>query len=291
MTGLLRPALRTYARRMGYDIEAPYGPRIETTVRVATWNVWARYGPWEARETAIVSELAGCDADLLVLVEAWETADDSQAERLKAKLGLPHSAFREAGTDRDFRSGTAILSRWPIVRTGGRRLGEREGWDAGQALHTRIAGPRGEIDLFGVMLGWRLNHSAERQRQVRDLAAYVREVADSSLAVVLCGDFNADADSDEIRMLTGRTSVAAPGLVFYDAWEMAGDGSKGHTWVNTNPWAAPVLFPERRLDYVFSAWPRKGGVGHPVRCELLGTEASDGVYASDHYGVLAELRY
>ncbi|GAA2402663.1 hypothetical protein GCM10010191_07760 [Actinomadura vinacea] len=31
--------------------------------------------------------------------------------------------------------------------------------------------------------------------------------------------------------------------------------------------------------------------GHPVHCELLGTEPVDGVIASDHYGVLADLRY
>ena len=46
-----------------------------------------------------------------------------------------------------------------------------------------------------------------------------------------------------------------------------------------------------RFDYVFSAWPRAFAVGHPVGCRLLGTEPTDGVYASDHYGVVADLRY
>ncbi|MFD0472968.1 endonuclease/exonuclease/phosphatase family protein [Nonomuraea thailandensis] len=90
------------------------------------------------------------------------------------------------------------------------------------------------------------------------------------------------------RMLTGRSATSVPGLVFYDAWEVAGDGGPGHTWSNANPWARPALYPDRRFDYVLSAWPRAGGAGHPVRCEVVGDGPEP---ASDHYGVLAELRY
>lgn len=276
---------------MGYDIESPYGPRIETTLRVATWNVWERYGPWQEREPAIIATLAAHGPDLVVLTEAWESDDDGQAERLKGKLGLPYDAFRGSVTDAGTMSGSAVMSRWPITRSEGRRLGDLAGWDAGQAHFTLIDGPRGPVQLFAVVLGWRLDHSADRQRQVRDLGVYIRKVTESGPPIVVCGDFNADPDSDEIRMLTGRTSVAARGLVFYDAWQTAGDGTPGYTWVNANPWAAPVLWPDRRLDYVFSAWPRKGGAGHPVHCEVFGTEPAGGIIPSDHYGVVADLRY
>lgn len=46
-----------------------------------------------------------------------------------------------------------------------------------------------------------------------------------------------------------------------------------------------------RIDHVLSAWPRRGGAGHPVHCEVIGDEPVGGVVASDHYGVLADLRY
>ncbi|MEV6867766.1 hypothetical protein AB0M44_43115 [Streptosporangium subroseum] len=42
---------------------------------------------------------------------------------------------------------------------------------------------------------------------------------------------------------------------------------------------------------MLSAWPRRGGAGHPVHCEVIGDEPVGGVVASDHYGVLADLRY
>ena len=101
----------------------------------------------------------------------------------------------------------------------------------------------------------------------------------------------AGPDSDEIRMLTGRSATAAPGMVFYDAWEVAGDGSPGFTWSNRNPMAAVGLYPDRRFDYILSAWPRRGGVGHPTRCSLLGVRAPGEQQVSDHYGLAADLRY
>ncbi|WP_396449068.1 endonuclease/exonuclease/phosphatase family protein [Actinomadura sp.] len=278
---------------MTYDIEEPYGPLIETTVRVASWNVWDRYGPWADREAAIAAVLRDAAPDIAVLVEAWEDGGDSQAARLGAALGLPHAVFRggDSGAPAGGRSGIAVLSRWPLGRTGERRLGERAGAGGGLAVHARADGPRGALHVFGAALGWKLNHSAERQEQVRGLGAFVRETTGRDAPVVVAGDFNADPDSDEIRMLTGRAAVAAPGVVFYDAWAAAGDGTPGHTWSAANPWTRPVLWPDRRIDYIFSAWPRAGGAGHPVRCALLGDRPVGGVVPSDHYGVVADLRY
>jgi hypothetical protein len=36
-----------------------YGPLIETTLRIVTWNIWGRYGPWLEREAAIVATCPG----------------------------------------------------------------------------------------------------------------------------------------------------------------------------------------------------------------------------------------
>jgi steroid delta-isomerase-like uncharacterized protein len=82
---------------------------------------------------------------------------------------------------------------------------------------------------------------------------------------IVAGDFNAPSDSDEIRLLTGRRPPHAPGWVFLDAWETAGDGSPGYTVTKSNPNSAPLLLPNLRWDYIFVRWPsgRPGGIGHP----------------------------
>ena len=108
------------------------------------------------------------------------------------------------------------------------------------------------------MDAWWFDESQARQDAVRELLSHARQAQDKQVPLIICGDFNADPDSDEIRMLTGRTTAPAPG---------------------------------RRIDYIFSATPRPGGAGHPLHSALLGTHPVNSTYPSDNYAVHADLRY
>jgi endonuclease/exonuclease/phosphatase family metal-dependent hydrolase len=161
-----------------------------------------------------------------------------------------------------------------------------------RAHYARIAGPRGPVDVYGVVMdAWWFDQSGARQDAVRDLLVHAHGIQDERIPLMVCGDLNADPDSDEIRMLRGRTAAPAPGLSFYDAWEATGTDDAGHTWSNSDPWARQLLWPNRRIDYIFTAAPRRGGAGHPVSARLLGTRPVDGVQPSDHFAVQADLRY
>jgi endonuclease/exonuclease/phosphatase family metal-dependent hydrolase len=277
---------------VSFDPYAPYGDLVESTVRVVTWNVWGRYGPdWETRQTALEAALAEAEPDVICLVEAWRQGQTSQPERIARRLGRPHHHFVGDWQQEDWVSGIGLVSRWPMSKPRRRALRSDDGQEAGQAVHVAVDGERGSLQLFAAMLDYPLHASAVRQAQVKQLVHFVQEAGSPRDADIVCGDFNAGPDSDEIRMLTGRSAVASPGTVFYDSWELAGDGSPGYTWSNRNPLAAIGLYPDRRFDYIFSAWPRRGGVGHPVHAALLGTASADGNQISDHYGLLADLRY
>jgi endonuclease/exonuclease/phosphatase family metal-dependent hydrolase len=150
----------------------------------------------------------------------------------------------------------------------------------------------GPIQVYGlVMDAWWFDESQARQDAVRELLTRVGQAQDKRALLIICGDFNTDPDSDEIRMMTGRTTAPVPGLSFYDAWEVAGSPAPGHTWSNDNPHATQLLWPDRRIDYIFSANPRPGGAGHPRDTTLLGTGPAGGTYPSDHYAVQSDLRY
>ena len=56
----------------------------------------------------------------------------------------------------------------------------------------------------------------------------------------------------------------------------------------TAPNAAEVA---RRIDYVMVAAPKAGGCGHPVSIEIVGNAPIDDMWGSDHYGLVADLRY
>lgn len=277
---------------MNFDPYAPYGPVIESTVRVVTWNVWGRYGAEREKRQAVLEEtLAETGPDLICLIEAWSQDGSTQPGRIAERLGLAHHQFVGDWRQEDWVSGIGLVSRWPMSDLLRRPLRSADGAAAGQAVHVTVAGDRGPIHLFAVMLDYPLDASGRRQEQVRQLVEFITETVSPRDLVVVAGDFNAGPDSDEIRMLTGRSAPAVPGAVFYDAWEMAGDGSPGISWSNANPLAALCLFPDRRMDYILSAWPRRGGAGHPVNCSLLGVRAPGEQQISDHYGVVADLRY
>jgi endonuclease/exonuclease/phosphatase family metal-dependent hydrolase len=275
---------------VAFDPNAPYGPLVESTVRIVTWNVWGRHGDADRRESDLEAVLTSVQPDVVCLVETWATEQATQPERIARRLGMGHSTFAGGWQQDGWSSGIGLASSWPILTQEHRPL-PSAGDHEGAALFCAIDGPRGPLHVFVAVLDYPLGASARRQAQVRDLCAFVDEVSNARAVTVVCGDFNAPPDSDEIRMLTGRSAVPVPGLVFYDAWELAGDGSAGITWSNENALAAIGCYPDRRFDYVLSAWPRLGAAGHPVRCERLGVGGVDGNEISDHYGVLAELRY
>ena len=153
-----------------------YGPLVETHVRIATWNIWARYGPWEERAPVIESTLREIDADIVGLQEVWDDGTRNQARELATALGYEAAVWAPNLTFPDgVQAGNAVISRWPIARHEVRLL-PREGAgardDEGEerlALFAEIDGPRGPIQVFCAHLSWRDDHSAVRQEQVRAL--------------------------------------------------------------------------------------------------------------------------
>jgi endonuclease/exonuclease/phosphatase family metal-dependent hydrolase len=272
------------------DTDTSFGSLVESTVRVVTWNLWWRFGPWEARLPAIVETLRRVDPDVVCLQEVWSADGRSSAAVVADALG--HDRVEAVGVDLDgIGFGNAVTSRWPIVDHDIRALpSPPEHEEYRTVLRADVDGPRGPMQVFCTHLHWRADHSAVRQDQVREVCRFVAGSPDRSFPAVLAGDLNADPDSDEIRMLVGKAAVPEPPLVFWDAWTVGGSGP-GHTWSNANPWARDWLEPERRLDYVLTGFPKEGGRGHCVEAALVGTEPVDGVVPSDHYGVRADLRY
>jgi len=270
-------------------------PRVETTVRVLTWNVWWRFGPWEARQPAILDTLRRIDADIICLQEVWETREgESQPRALAEALGYQHVAA--SGLDLELAPesmGNAVLSRWPITAGRAGALPAPKGLDELRTiLRADIDGPRGRLEVFCTHLNWRLDQSHVRQQQVAAACEFVASTRDGrSYPPILCGDFNAEPDAAEIRLLCGHAAVPVEKLVFLDAWRVAGDGGPGWTWSRLNPFTASDPEPDRRIDYVFVGYPGEGARGEVISARVEGVEPVDNVYPSDHYAVCAELRY
>jgi endonuclease/exonuclease/phosphatase family metal-dependent hydrolase len=126
-----------------------------------------------------------------------------------------------------------------------------------------------------------------RLEEARKTLEFIDRVAGQA-PVILMGDFNAVANSDEIALLRAAR--------FRDAYAEQGD-PPGYTWdgtVNANIQLQKRTFPEdfwlepkqQRIDYIFFRGP-----GLEVKkAEVVLDSPGGGLYPSDHFGVMADFQ-
>ncbi|MGV9450257.1 endonuclease/exonuclease/phosphatase family protein [Streptomyces sp. NPDC003635] len=247
-------------------------------MRVVTWNLWWRFGPWRERQKAIRSVLRDLRPDLVGLQEVWAADGENLAEWLAGELGLhwtwaaspaPERWRRRIG-DAPVDIGNAVLSRWPVQATEVLRLPAPGELDDGRlALYART----GPVSFVTAHLTSAPNASAVRRRQVEALAGFARRDG----ATIVTGDFNAEPDSPELCLFAGD---------FRDAWAEAADpAAPAATW-DWDPGLPYRRGPRRgaRIDYV-----RLGGPVSARAVRRAGDRPVDGVWPSDHAAVVADL--
>ena len=261
------------------------------TLSVLTWNLWWRFGPWEERLPAIVETVRRLDPDIAALQEVWVADGTSSAQVIAEALGYHVTVAHRLELD-GVGFGNAVISRWPIVETDMVPLpGPTVGHDEERLVLLAVVDtPHDPVQVYSTHLNWRHDHSAVRQAQVGELCRMVADHRPREYPPIVCGDFNAEPHSDEIRMLTGQAAVPVEGLVFRDAWTASDAEGPGWTWANENPYAKVEHEQQRRIDYVLTGWRRNDGRGAPLSCRVVGNRPVESTWPSDHYGVLAELQ-
>jgi endonuclease/exonuclease/phosphatase family metal-dependent hydrolase len=286
----------------------------ENELRVVQLNIGSLLEPgWTERRSEIVTWLDELAPDIVCLQEVWEDAHHANTAAWVAEHAdvAWHLAFGGAPfdaalwADDSMRFGSAVLSRWPIDHQQYVALPtapDPDPWPhqiPWELLHVRTAG----LDVFSTHLASAPPHGRHRKVQVLAVDEYVRSVRDDldtvqgmgrlrdAMPAVLCGDFNAEPDSDEIRFLTSLAVLDDRTTFWQDAWRMAGDGP-GYTqdW-RTNRIADAMNINRKRIDYVFVGDPfqRRGNAGRILSAELAFHEPRTGVTASDHAGLVVDI--
>lgn len=259
-------------------------------IRVATWNVWWRFGDWAARRPAIVSTVRDCNADILCLQEAWSVAGSTIGD----DLGYPYQLWapsprsqrwqRRLG-DESIEIGELILSRWPITHSAIAELPSHEDDEGRLVALAQIATADGPVIALTTHLASPAHLSTLRCAQVEAIWQVI--AAHDHLerrALVLTGDFNAEADSDEIRKLCGhKTAPVIERRLLLDAWLWAApELGQGNTWSRENGHIASTGSPSARIDYVFVEAVSGIRVDEVSR---FGDWPVSGTWPSDHFGV------
>jgi endonuclease/exonuclease/phosphatase family metal-dependent hydrolase len=270
-------------------------------LKVLTLNVWNTEG--DPRRTGLINrELRRLAPDLVALQEVVRTPKRDQLAELLDGLDLQvtHQADIQAEPPpfADRYGGAAIATQRPhrLVEVLDQRVADAPDtpW---ATLAARVdLGALGELLFIGTTGAWRPAAAAARERQARaldDLAARHGQ----GLPTILAGDFNAGPEDSSLRYLTGRQALGGHSTFWNDAWEIAGEGP-GYTWTCENPNAAAgarQIFGrsgvQRRFDYLLVSPPNPKAKAtiEVVSVQRVFDRPVDGVWLSDHCGVMAEI--
>jgi endonuclease/exonuclease/phosphatase family metal-dependent hydrolase len=282
-------------------------------VRVVTLNFWGTEPPLDRRIALAVRQLKQLDPDVVCLQEArpldgvsGRTTADVLAEQLGMTAHYATSCAWKAGDYEGLgagQEGLAILSKATPLATQRLELPHARVAETRQLLSVQLPTGSDPVWVHTTHLHYRLDDGVAREAQVLAIDAALRALGrdKTSAPQILCGDFNATPDSDEMRFLRGLTTLDGKRTHFQDAWLrhhrecQRGDGpAQGITWSSENELTRPLrsLDIDRRIDYVYVTSRKKDGRAtiHDCRVALTEREEPGGICASDHYAVVADVQ-
>ena len=274
----------------------------DATLRLVTINFWGIEPPLETRLALARRQLGDLDPDVVGMQEVRPLDGRSgrtTADALADALGF-HRLYEVAleWRDGDFfpghpggQEGLAILSRYPILEHRVTRLPEPRPTEKRILLSAAVDTPSGPVWCHTTHLHYRLADGVAREKQVLAIDRVIQSIQ-TDAPQLLCGDFNATPDHDEIRFLRGLTTLEGRRTHYQDAFLRIHPAEPGHTWSSENEHTRPLrsLDIDRRIDFVFVTTRDKDGRGTVRDSRVVLAEREQGVAASDHFGVLAEVQ-
>jgi endonuclease/exonuclease/phosphatase family metal-dependent hydrolase len=254
-------------------------------VRVVTMNLWGVRGDWQRRRDVLVRGFAELKPDLVAFQEAITTDSyDQTRDLLGPQFHVVHQSEREPDGQ-----GISIASRWPIeaVHELDLNVTDRTADFACGTLVAEITAPFGRLLFANHLPNYQLAFERERELQAVVAARFLEQYPDAH--VVLAGDLDADPDATSIRFWTGRTSLDTVSVCYRNAWESVHPGVPNDTFTPDNPLVADPDWPFRAIDYLFVRCGRAGPTLSIAACQRVFDQPTAGVWASDHFGLLADL--
>lgn len=262
-------------------------------LKLLTLNIWNRQGPWPDRLKLIRAGIEALSPDIVGLQEVLRSdeSEDDQAAEIADGLGYEHRAFGSAWhIGGPLHMGNEVMSRFPIAEHDCWPIASADGKEHHSLLFAAVDAPCGRVPVFVTHFAWRLHHGHIRLAQVKLAADKIKQLAPTSgFPPVLMGDLNAPPDADEMRYLRGLTPIGGTSFYLADVWEYCGDGA-GHTWSRDNAYAERTREPSRRIDYIYVRGPDRRLRGEPLAARVVFDDSEGGVFASDHFGVYAEIQ-
>ncbi|MGW0232105.1 endonuclease/exonuclease/phosphatase family protein [Actinopolymorpha singaporensis] len=273
--------------------------RDPNTLRVLTFNLYGPANPdWDRRSRLAGKELRALNPDVVALQEV-----PVDARFLHDLLGggyhvTPLSVRDEHGC------GAVLATRHPhrALTELDQRITERSRetlpWCA--TLLVEMDTHVGTVVVAHHKPSWPFPFELERERQALRAARALEELLashaaanpESPMHAVVLGDFDATPDAASMQFWRGRRSMDGLSVCYQDAWEYAHPDEPGFTFELGNPLVDEgevATAVSRRIDHVLVRAGLHGPTLRVTQCERVLDRPVGGVWASDHYGVMADL--
>ncbi len=260
----------------------------EISLRFATYNIWNDSGQ-KKRAARILKELYATRADIVGLQEVTENFYKDFL--CSDTVFLHHIFFQYEGED----EGLAIISKYPLEEVF--FLHASSEFARSNALNARFCINGLRFSVTNVHLPW--DSVRQQEKQITAIDRYIHLQEDTADFYILLGDFNGNLNSSVHRYLIGGQTI---------------DGMESHLYwddLQSAYCARMGMSITATLDFIRNPrWRGKQNISIPMVADriyvmesweeialkdfkIFGTEESveNGLCASDHYGVAAELKF
>ncbi len=259
------------------------GSSSAATIRVMTINVWNAYfnnADVDQRTQMVADAITAFKPDFVAMQEVVQSSSiQNRAEVIAQATGYEWDYEQSYEVPFLYQEGIALLSRWPIAWRDFVELPHKD--LAGQVTRLVLAAgiltPHGEVNVFATHM---IVDPDQVMKADQALAAWLfMSVFPSERPGFFAGDLNADPDTLAMQFLRGEASHQAETGDLIDAWSTVNPGEDGFT--------IPSDGPDRRIDYVYVV-PGTAPLPTVDACQLVFDTPEQGVYASDHIGVMCD---
>lgn len=264
----------------------------ECRIRVAAYNIWNNIRKdgtgQEARAAHIMQEIHAVRPDIIGLQEVKE---QFYRDCLRADLDFPYqSFFPYTGED----EGLAILGRYPLEDAFFLHTSPEYG--GSNALHAIVRAGNMRISVTNLHLPW--DSAGKQERQITGIDRYIHSQREKADFFILLGDFNGNMNSSVNRFLLGDQTIGGvESNPYWNDLQSAHCARKGIPltatldFINNPRWRGEDTVSTPMVTdriYVMESW---NGIAME-EFTVFGTDVWEetGMCASDHYGILAELR-
>ena len=264
---------------------------IAVHLKIMTFNIWNYNRPWKKRRKLIAKLVTSEMPDIIGFQEIRNDVllneeGRNQIEQLAEDIGSDYAfVYQPAMVYSVYprkEEGLAVMSRYPILESNctflSRDPTDVKDYEQRIVLQAKIELPIGHLNFFNTHLS--RSHAA-RLRTILEIYRYVSSF-ESELPKVLVGDFNATPDSEPIKFLVGKLEMKGLKGNFQDAWAVANPNLPGFT--------SRSDLPNKRIDYIFITPRGSKYLGKVLSVSTIG-ESIEGIFPSDHLGVVATVRF